>query len=189
MKRYTGPLSLVVLMLCLLLGIDSILVTPMAAQVNLVDPGDPGPYTNALTTLEFDDPNGFQPPGFPLVVEMRSEIVYPTTLSNGPLPLIVFLHGQHFWCHNGMDPFSNWMNASPWCPQDHPNFINSYRGYNYLARVLASHGYIVDNIHSSVGAILRLLQAMASRQLLSFGIQTLLLPCRVAYAAIGHPFS
>ncbi len=80
---------------------------------------------------------------------MRSEIVYPTALSSGPLPLIVFLHGQHLWCHNGVDAISGWKDHSPWCPADHPNFINSYQGYNYLARSLASHGYIVVSISAN----------------------------------------
>lgn len=99
------------------------------------DPGVAGPL--AVTVQEYDyGDTAFTPVGFPGPVEVVGRVHRPTNLSGGPFPLVVFLHGRHGVCESG---------AFTWpCPSGNP--IRSYRGYDYVASILASHGYIVVSI-------------------------------------------
>jgi hypothetical protein len=88
-----------------------------------------------MSEYDYGD-TAFTPSGFPGPVEVVGRVHRPTNLSTGPFPLIVFLHGRHGVCESG---FFTWP-----CPSGQP--IRSYRGYDYVASVLASHGYIVVSI-------------------------------------------
>ena len=152
MKRHLVRVLPATVVLLLLGGLLGIRLDSVTAQETVIDPGDPGPYIN-ISTQQYDDPNGYMPSGYPFRVEMRGDIYYPADLSHGPLPLIILLHGQHQWCHDGIHPnpdrSGHWLGVSPWCPPDYPYFIDSYRGYDYLARNLASHGYLVESISAN----------------------------------------
>ncbi len=108
------------------------------------DPGDPGPL--AVTRAEYDFGNVFRPPGWPGMfasIEVTASVHYPTDLSGGPFPLVVFLHGRHATCYLGASAFLQW----PCTPPREP--IPSYIGYDYAAQILASHGYIVVSISAN----------------------------------------
>lgn len=74
-------------------------------------------------------------------VELRGDVHYPTNLRRGPFPLVVFLHGNHVSCFaaDGTASFQ-WP-----CPRG-SRPVPSYRGYDYVARVLASYGYVVVSV-------------------------------------------
>lgn len=106
-----------------------------------VDPGTPGPYAVSVDEYNFGD-TAFHPsqsqyaPG----VEDKGRVWYPTDLSSGPFPFILFLHGRHATCFQGSTAFLEW----PCSPGRTP--IPSYQGYDYVASILASNGYIVVSI-------------------------------------------
>ncbi|HEV8140364.1 MAG TPA: hypothetical protein VGP81_11375 [Pyrinomonadaceae bacterium] len=119
-----------------------VLLTLWRAQTGFAqtpDPGAPGPL--AVTTEEYNfGDTAFTPTNFPGPVELIGAVHYPTSLS-GPLPLIILLHGRHATCFQGDGAqFLEWP-----CAMGRQS-IPSYKGYDYLADVLASHGYIVVSI-------------------------------------------
>src|SRR5262249_38805170 len=73
-------------------------------------------------------------------VELRADVHYPTDLSAGPFPLILFLHGNHSTCYRGDRDRYEWPCRPGWTP------IPNYEGYDYVARRLASHGFIVVSV-------------------------------------------
>jgi hypothetical protein len=91
--------------------------------------------------------------------ELRARAYYPTLSQLAPgqaLPLIVLVHGRHAWCYNPTTGETGDFSLVQWpCPIDSTGAptepIPNYRGYDYIANVLASHGYIVVSI--SVNAI------------------------------------
>jgi PKD repeat protein len=106
------------------------------------DPGIPGSLTVTKANYDLGD-LAYAPASFPLSVEVRGSVHYPTGLSGGPYPVLVFLHGRHSTCYETIDPTNvvgNW-------PCD-PGFqsIISFDGYDYLAKNMASHGYIVISV-------------------------------------------
>jgi hypothetical protein len=106
------------------------------------DPGAPGPL--AVTTAEYDFGDAaFTPPDLGVPVELRASVHYPTDLSSGPFPLVLFLHGKHSACHDGSTELMAW----PCPPPSEP--IPSYQGYDYVADVLASHGYVVVSVSAN----------------------------------------
>lgn len=124
------------------------------------DPGQPGPLAVTREEYNFGD-TAFTPTNFPGPVELSASVHYPTTLSGGPFPLIVLLHGRHATCFQGDGAqFLEWP-----CTKGRQS-IPSYQGYDYVAQVLASHGYIVvsvsangvnakDNLVFDLGALAR----------------------------------
>ena len=107
------------------------------------DPGTPGPLAVTREEYNFGD-TAFQPSNFPGPVELRASIHSPTNLSGGPFPVIVFLHGRHVTCFVGNDAdFLEWPCASIRQP------IPSFKGYDYVAEILASHGYVVVSISAN----------------------------------------
>ena len=80
--------------------------------------------------------------GAPVVEELKGSIHLPDS-DSGPWPLIVFIHGRHSTCR-ALDTIELIFATSP-CPELDPvtSDIPSYRGYDYLAHNLASHGYVV----------------------------------------------
>lgn len=76
-------------------------------------------------------------------VEMRASVHYPTGLPGGPYPVIVLLHGRHSTCYLATPPYNSSL-AWP-CPTGRLP-IESFQGYDYHARFMASHGYIVISV-------------------------------------------
>lgn len=105
------------------------------------DPGTTGALAVSKGSYDFGDV-AFQPVKFPDPVEVRGEVYYPTSLSPGPFPLILFLHGRHETCYNTSDNSTN----SNWPCGTGEKEIPSFQGYEYLAQQLASNGYIVVSI-------------------------------------------
>ena len=109
------------------------------------DPGTRGPLSVTREEYNFGD-TAFTPTNFPGPVELLASVHYPTGLPGGPYPLVVFLHGRHATCFTGRTGFLLWPCSSfsaPLLP------IPSYQGYDYIADVLASNGYIVVSISAN----------------------------------------
>src|ERR1044072_2214268 len=106
------------------------------------DPGTPGPLAVTREEYNFGD-TAFQPTDFPGPVELRASIHYPTVLA-GPYPVIVLLHGRHATCFKGGSQLLQWP-----CTDNGSQPIPSYQGYDYVANVLASNGYIVVSVSAN----------------------------------------
>jgi hypothetical protein len=112
------------------------------ASAQTPDPGTTGPY--AVTREEYNFGNQvFKPTGFPISVELIASVHHPTDMTNGPFPLIVFLHGRHSTCYRGSTA------ALRWPCRTTEQSIPSYQGYDYIAQKLASNGYIVVSISAN----------------------------------------
>ncbi|MFN0274911.1 MAG: T9SS type A sorting domain-containing protein [Chitinophagales bacterium] len=106
------------------------------------DPGIPGAFS--VSKLDYDLGDlAYNLPSFPNDAEVRGNVHYPTDLSSGPFPVLVFLHGRHATCYNGGSTQYNWPCAGSYDP------ITSFEGYDYLGQLLASHGYIVVSISAN----------------------------------------
>ncbi len=112
-------------------------------RAQVPDPGTPGPLAVTREEYNFGD-TAFQPTDFPGPVELRASIHYPTSLSGGPLPLIVLLHGRHETCFKGASAFLQWP-----CTLNGSQSLPSFAGYDYLSEVLASNGYVVVSISAN----------------------------------------
>jgi len=132
MKTYIRKLSIAVFF-SLAFG-----VVPALGQ----DPGAPGPLAVTREEYNFGD-TAFQPSNFPGPVELLASIHYPTSLA-GPYPVIIFLHGRHATCFKGGSQLLQWP-----CTTNGSEPIPSYKGYDYVSEVLASHGYVVVSISSN----------------------------------------
>src|SRR5512132_3771906 len=118
---------------CLTLCFGFLLLAGSGAKIvsgQVPDPAAPGPL--AVTTEEYNfGDTAFTPTNFPGPVELIGSVHYPTSLS-GPSPLIILLHGRHATCFQGGGAqFLEWPCAMGRQP------IPSYKGYDYLADVLA----------------------------------------------------
>lgn len=117
--------------------------TTSAARVTaLPDPGDRGPL--AVTSTAYNDGDtAYTPPALGHAGEVRASVRYPTGLAHGPYPMIVLLHGRHSTCHIGTMAYGGWPCAGG------ATTIPSFKGYNYLAKNLASWGYVVISISAN----------------------------------------
>jgi hypothetical protein len=115
----------------------------VTAVGQIPDPGVPGPLAVTREEYNFGD-TAFQPTNFPGPVELLASIHYPTNLSGGPFPLIVLLHGRHGTCFVGGTQLLQWP-----CTATNSQPIPSYKGYDYVSEVLASHGYVVVSISAN----------------------------------------
>lgn len=106
------------------------------------DPSLRGAFATTSAEYNLGD-TAFTPPGFPAAVELRGVVFHPTNLAAGPFPLVVFLHGRHSTCFLGSSSFLEWPCSSGRSP------ILSFRGYDYAADHLASHGYVVVSISAN----------------------------------------
>ena len=113
------------------------------ARQPAADPGAQGALSVAVAEYSFGD-TAFTTPALPGPVEVTGRVFYPSAASGGPYPLLVFLHGRHSTCYVGTEEggtgFLEWPCTGP------RQAIPSYRGYDYVASVLASHGFIVVSI-------------------------------------------
>jgi hypothetical protein len=89
-------------------------------------------------------------------VDLWAEVYRPKVLKGQPLPLAVFLHGNHgtcgFWDKSlqiRRDTGSEYTRTGE-CPEGQV-VAPSHLGYEYLARELASWGYIVVSINANRG--------------------------------------
>ena len=113
-----------------------------ASRAQTPDPGTTGPL--GVTREEYNYGNlAFQPTGFPAAVEVRASVHYPTALSGGPYPVVVFMHGRHATCYRNTSATLRW----PCLNNEQP--IPSFAGYDYIAQVLASHGYVVVSVSAN----------------------------------------
>jgi hypothetical protein len=129
------------------------LAAPGPSSASATDPAVPGPY--AVTRQEYSFGNAalknfthavFNTNG----VEFRASVHAPTDLSafDHPLPLIVLLHGRHAVIYFPGNP-TGFLGNGAWPPPNGYLPIDSYKGYDYLASNLASHGYIVVSISAN----------------------------------------
>jgi hypothetical protein len=115
-----------------------LLILAAVPVLGQADPAATGPH--AVTSVEYTQGDSvFTPVGFPGVVEFTAIVHYPTDLAAGPYPFVLYLHGRHGVCTGSF----TWP-----CPAGQQP-IRSYRGYNYSASQLASHGYIVVSISAN----------------------------------------
>ena len=129
----------------------AILVTPVPAQV-APDATGFGPFDT--TSAEYKFPAATDPDVLTIrPTELWAVVYRPQDLSQGPYPLLVFLHGNHGTCGYGENPRiddSVQYTFDGTCPANHvvtPNHL----GYTYIAEQLASWGYIVVSINSNRG--------------------------------------
>jgi hypothetical protein len=119
-----------------------LLTSAQFAFAQTPDPGTTGPY--AVTREEYNYGNQvFKPTGFPISVELIASVHHPTDMTNGPFPLIIFVHGRHATCYR------NSTAALRWPCRSTESVIPSYQGYDYVAQTLASNGYIVVSISAN----------------------------------------
>ncbi len=122
----------------------SSLLVPAVAHA---DPDDVGRFAVQLDEYSLGD-TAFVPDSLVAPVEIRGVIHSPTAIDEGPFPLVIALHGRHGTCYDpdepGTDPFQSASQEWP-CASFHEP-IPSYRGYDYWAAQLASHGYVVVSI-------------------------------------------
>src|SRR5215207_2105098 len=122
-------------LLTLTLTLLCVLSAAAVAAAQTPDPGTPGPLAVTREEYNYGD-TAFTPTGFPGAVEVRASVHYPTGLSGGPYPFVVFLHGRHATCFRNTSATLRW----PCLKNEQP--IPSFQGYDYVAEVLASHGYV-----------------------------------------------
>ncbi len=88
------------------------------------------------------------------ITDLRAALTLPE--GPGPYPLAVFLHGNHSTCGRVQNPggprvdSSSEFTSQGACPEGMVE-APSYRGYDYLATHLASHGYVVVSINANRG--------------------------------------
>ncbi|HZG51007.1 MAG TPA: hypothetical protein VEZ40_02625 [Pyrinomonadaceae bacterium] len=135
----TSRINHLIAFACLMLL--SITSGAQVASAQTPDPGTTGP--NAVTREEYNYGDSvFQPGGFPIAVEVRASIHYPTALS-GSYPVVVFMHGRHATCYRSTTAALRWPCRSTEQP------IPSFQGYDYIAEKLASNGYVVVSVSAN----------------------------------------
>ncbi len=112
------------------------------ASAQSADPGTPGPFSAARQEYNFGD-TALTLSGFPGPIELHASITYPASLSGGPFPTVIFLHGRHATCFQGNAAFLEWP-----CSQGRQP-IPSFQGYDYISEILASHGFIIVSISAN----------------------------------------
>lgn len=107
------------------------------------DPGDPGAFTVVIDEYGSAD----QPIYLPEVdypVEFLAEVAYPEETECGPFPIVFMMHGYNETCVNSdLSVDDNWP-----CEYDQTALPN-YKGYRYLAKILASHGIVSVSISAN----------------------------------------
>ena len=109
------------------------------------DPGLGGSYTVTKDTFDLGD-LAYKPDSFPNFVELRGSVHYPSSLVGGPFPVIILLHGRHVTTYRTSAPGTT---SLSWPPAAGFQSIISFDGYDYFARTMASHGYIVISISAN----------------------------------------
>lgn len=98
------------------------------------DPGAPGPLDTARVEYDLGD-TALTNPVIGGTNELRGVVHFPTAAATGKYPLVLFLHGRHQACRDA---------AGEWpCTKGE---IPSFEGYDYLAKHLASRGFVVVSV-------------------------------------------
>ncbi len=121
-----------------------------------VDPALAGPYPTATQDYNFGLA-AFTPPSLKDALkgtslgpnELDGRVFYPKGVDDGTspvpagkMPLIVFMHGRHSTSYNT----TTLQLTGGWPPPAGSEQIPSYKGYDYIGKLLASHGYVVVSI-------------------------------------------
>lgn len=132
----------------------SFTLQPAQAAV-AVDPNDMGPLT--VTSSEYKLPAKADPEIDPdTVTELWARIYRPKQLGGTAHPLVVMLHGNHATCGHHVDGIKGRVDDdisytfSGTCPDGYV-VVPSHEGYEYVARRLASWGYVVVSINANRG--------------------------------------
>ncbi|MBN2682116.1 MAG: PKD domain-containing protein [Bacteroidales bacterium] len=120
------------------------LFNSLICKSQTADPGISGPYSVLYQDYDLGD-LAYSPPTFPSSVEVIGRVFYPSDLTAGPFPVLIFLHGRHSTCYN---PSTNGTSSSWPCTSSY-DILPSYQGYDYLAEFMAGHGYIVISISAN----------------------------------------
>jgi hypothetical protein len=129
-----------------LLSLFVLFATSFQACAQTPDPGLMG--THAVLKLQYDLGDAYFPAiptYFPYTQEARGSVHYPADLSGGPYPVLIWLHGRHSTCYS----LTTFTSSSAWPCGSGKAPIVSYEGYDYAARLMASHGYIVISISAN----------------------------------------
>ena len=123
------------------------LVLPGAAAAAPADPTAPGPL--GVTRVEYDAGDalvGGTTAGVDGYYQSISGSVHIPTGGPTKLPVLLFLHGRHATC-----AIFGAESGTPQCPElpGLSSSVDSFKGYDYLAENLASHGYIVASIDAN----------------------------------------
>lgn len=135
-KKYTSAVFILLVIVCI--SFKSIAQTTP-------DPGLPGTFAVSYASYDLGD-LAFTDASFPNPMEVRGSVHYPTLLSSGPFPVLVFLHGRHSTCYQTSNPSNTALN---WPCVAGDQSITSFQGYDYLGQQMASHGYIVISISAN----------------------------------------
>jgi len=109
------------------------------AQQRVAELLAPGPYVTRTTEYDLE-PVRLLASGRP--VEVVAQVVGPVD-AEGPLPVVMLLHGYWPSCYEGKNATTDWP-----CPSGYEP-IPSYRGYTYLQERLASHGYVTVSVSAN----------------------------------------
>jgi len=116
---------------------------PPEDRDTMANPAVRGPHE--VTRAEYDlGDQAFLPSDLPEAVELVGDVHYPTDISEGPYPLVLFMHGNHSTCYRGEHRATyEWPCRDGWRP------IPNYEGYDYIAERLASWGYVVVSVSAN----------------------------------------
>ncbi len=131
-----------------------VLVTTVASAQTAPDATGSTPGVT-VTAFEYYIPGITDPNVAPVPIDLWARVYVPSGYT-GQLPLIVLLHGNHATCgtYDGFGPARRDDNVqytlTGTCP-DRYVVVPNHAGYDYLARPLASRGYIVVSINANRG--------------------------------------
>lgn len=130
-------------------GADDLPTTPPIPAV-APDPSTSGPHVAAEQAYDFGRMTvSDEHTGASYETDIRGYVRYPQD-ALGPFPVLLLLHGRHQTCETGIGQLPIPVGDDN-CPDLAPVIApaDSYRGYDYLAMNLASHGYAVISIDAN----------------------------------------
>jgi hypothetical protein len=121
------------------------------AQDPAPDPTGQGPFD--VTSAEYKFPATLDPDVSGMATELWARVFWPADLSSGPFPLIVFLHGNHATCGHGTNPRIDDNTQYTFYGTCPPGYVvtPNHEGYDYIAPLLASWGYVIVSINANRG--------------------------------------
>lgn len=106
------------------------------------DPGRRGPYGIQRHSYDLE---AVPFPRYPVPLEVSGDVIAPVG-APGARPLVLFLHGRHGTCYQASGDQGV---SGDWPCPDGWKAIPSYRGYRYIAGLLASQGYVTVSISAN----------------------------------------